>query len=167
MPGRAQVWVGEVPLPVVPSPNSQRSVVPGWLLTVVSEVKLTDWPAVGLVGENVKPGVVPLAPVVTIPPAPVDVPSVANTVSPTEYAPAAGKVWLTCGPVRMTVEAPKESLNCHTYLATPGAVDPVASKFNLRPVPAATANGAVGAAVVGVNRCRQLCVLLLHSSWYQ
>ena len=42
VPGFAYVCVGEVPEPVVPSPNSQRTLATGLRLTTVSELKLTD-----------------------------------------------------------------------------------------------------------------------------
>src|ERR1700730_2356140 len=91
--------------------------------------------------ENVKPLETPCWPVVTIPPVPVDRPFAAKTVNPTEYDPAVGKVYEIVGDVVSIVGAFSTALNCQTYWATPpGAVEPVASKFNVRPCPLNTLN---------------------------
>jgi hypothetical protein len=60
------------------------------------------------------------------------------------------------GVVCSTVCAPKASLNCQTYSATPppGALEPRASKFRVSPEPAVTVNFACGRAAAGVSRCR-------------
>src|SRR5215471_9977115 len=101
-------------------------------------------------------------------PLPVDVPFLVMIVRPTEYAPADGKVCEIVGVVRSIVSAPKTSLNCQTYSATPpGALEPLALNLRVSPEPAVTKNFATGRAVAGVSRCRHEWVWLLHSSWYQ
>src|SRR5215468_5014755 len=83
-PGWLYTCVGDRPEPVVPSPNSHRYVITGCALTVLSAEKRTGRPAGGFAGPKVNPGVIPLWPVVTMPPLPVEVPSLAMMVRPTE-----------------------------------------------------------------------------------
>src|SRR5690349_18985468 len=83
-PGRRYTCVADAPEPVVPSPNSHRYVITGCALTLRSAEKRTGCPAGACFGANVNPGVVPLWPVVTMPPLPVDLPSLAMMVRPTE-----------------------------------------------------------------------------------
>src|SRR5262252_5835646 len=76
-PGRLYACVGVGPEPGVPSPHSHREVITGCALTLPSAEKCTGCPADACFGPNVKPGVVPFWPVVTMPPLPVEVPSLA------------------------------------------------------------------------------------------
>ena len=66
VPGAAYACWGFAPEAVAPSPKSQKYVSTGLALTVVSPLKVIVWPDLGGDGENVKPFVNPLCPVVTI-----------------------------------------------------------------------------------------------------
>ena len=125
-------------------------------LTVVSALKLTVVP-VPLT--NVNAGWNPSWPVTTIPPVPADSPSGLNTVTPVEYAPAVGNVYVIVGVVCSTVWALRAALNCQLNWTTPPlALDRLASNVMSVPLPAVTVSFAFGRGFGIVARCTQLWV---------
>src|SRR3954470_4483992 len=123
----------------------------GLPLMVVSALKLVAPPAPR---ETVNAGWNPFLPATTIPPVPVESPSALNTARPVEYAPGAGKVYVTVGVVCWTVSALRTALNCQLNRATPrgGASEREASNRMVVPSPAVTVSVAVGAGLGNVTR---------------